>query len=134
MTTLPHRRELPAATRLKLAASLILAAPAAALLALAVGEMLGGDPSGAQHIAQAAPLLLLLAAGWRYPRAAGVVLLCLAPILLAAWLVFVVTRGESAPRGLEILGWVATGLVVFVPPVAAGWLLLKASRLSATTG
>jgi len=130
MATFLHRRELPAATRLKLAASVIVAVPAAALLVFAIAEMVGGEPSGSQHIPEAAPLLLLLAAGWRFPRAAGIVLLCLGPILLAAWLVLVLTRGEPAFRGLAILTWLAAGMIFFVPPVVAGWLLLKASRLT----
>jgi hypothetical protein len=111
-------------TRLKLAASVLLAVPIALLLLFTIGEMTGGDLSGAQHIVQVAPLLLLLIAGWRYPRLAGIALLGLGVLLLVIWLVFVVVEGE---RG-EIVMWVGAGLLLFVLPLTAGWLFLKAGR------
>ena len=116
---------LQAETRLKLGASALLAVPAVLLLLLGVAEMVGGEPSGAQHILQAAPLLALIAAGWRYPRAAGLVLFGLVASLFAGWLVFVVLNRDP---GDAIVAWVVAGLVLFAPPIIAGWLLLKAGQ------
>jgi len=120
-------RRLQPQTRLKVAASAVLAVPIVLLLLLTVGEMAEGDPSGAQHLVQAAPLVLLLIAAWRYPGAVGLALLCLSPLLLALWLVFVLTSG-SPSQDTPLLIWVGVGFVLFAPPVVAGWLLLKAGR------
>jgi hypothetical protein len=128
MTTVQHLRELPAATRLKLAASALLALPAAVLLLFGIGEMAAGDISGVQHLPEAAALLLLLVAGWRYPRRAGLTLLGVGALLFALWLIFVLADGDPSPEGFAILAWVAAGLILFAPPIVAGWLLLKASR------
>ena len=122
-------RQLRPPTRLKLAASALLAVPTAVLLLFAVGEMADSDLSGAQHLVQAAPLLLLLIAAWRYPRAAGIALLGLGALLFAVWLVFVLTERSPAPQGISILMWAGAGLILFVPPLVAGWLLLKAGRM-----
>ncbi len=116
---------LPAETRLKLGASVLLAAPAALLLVLGVAEMVGGDLTGSQHLVQAAPLLALLGVGWRYPRAAGFVLCGLGALFFVSWLVLIVISREP---GGEIIAWIGAGFFLFVPPVVAGWLMLKASH------
>ncbi len=121
-----HLRGLPVETRIKLAASVLLGVPFTVLLVFAVGEMVGGELSGAQHLVQAAPLLLLLVAAWRYPRMVGLLLLGLGALLFGIWLIFFAS--EADPHGIEILGWVVSGLLLFIPPLAAGWLLLRVRR------
>lgn len=110
--------------RLRLAAIALLAVPAVPLLLLAVGEMLGGDVSGVQHLPEAAVLLGLMAAAWWRARATGFVLIGGAALLFAAWLWWVIfvrqDEGDASP-----LLWIAVAAVLFLPPVAAGWLLLQ---------
>jgi cytochrome bd-type quinol oxidase subunit 1 len=104
---------------LKVAALLLLAVPAAVLAAFAIGETAGGDVSGLQHVPEAAALLVLLVAGWRYPRATGAILLVLGSVLFAVWFVFAVAN-------LNPLAVVVTALILFAPPIVAGWLLYRA--------
>jgi predicted metal-binding membrane protein len=115
------------ATRQKLVASVLVAVPAVALLALAIGEVAEGEASGAQHVPEAAALLALAAAGWRYPRVAGAALLGGSALLLLAWLVLIVGRDEPG-AGPPLLVWIGVAAVLFAPPALAGWLLLRAAR------
>lgn len=111
--------------RLKLIALALLAVPAVVLLLFAFGEMFSGEISGVQHIPEAGLLVLLMAAAWRYPRGVGVVLLSLGSLLLVVWLIW--SARDGADVG-DILTLVAAALILFVPPLLAGWLLLQASR------
>lgn len=54
-------------TRLTIIAEILLLPPLAFLLLFAFGE----GPSGLQHFIEVVPLLLLAAAAWRWPQAAG---------------------------------------------------------------
>jgi len=88
--------------------------------------MASGEISGVQHIPEALLLLLLAVAAWRYPRWTGIALLTLGPLLLGVWLVWIFAGGHT-DRG-NIAMWFAAALILFGPPLAAGWLLLRASR------
>lgn len=125
MAAVRRLQTVPAPTRMKIAACLLLALPAVVLLAIALAEMVGGDISGAQHLPEGGLLLLAAAAGWRYPRAVGAFVLAAGMAVLAAWLVFVVAGDDVSGRA-SLLGWVAVGLLLFAPPIVAGWLLLRA--------
>jgi len=105
----------------------LLVVPLVALLILGIAEMIGGDVTGAQHFVMAAPLVVVLLAAWRHPRFAGNMLLVIGTGLLAAWLVLVVSRGMD--RG-EILAYAFAGVLVFGPPLLAGWLLRQAQAVS----
>ena len=59
---------------LKVAGLVIVALGALSFLALGVGEMVGGEPSGFQHLPEAALLGALGYLGWRHPHAVGIVL------------------------------------------------------------
>jgi hypothetical protein len=98
----------------------LLVVPLVVLLILGIAEMVAGDVTGAQHFVMAAPLVLLLLAAWRHPRFAGNMLLVVGTVLLAAWLVLVIGRGIE--RG-EILAYALTAVLVFGPPLLAGWLV-----------
>lgn len=128
MSMVWHDPEQPGQARQKLLALALLAVPAVVLLLFAFGEMFGGDISGVQHIPEAVLLLLLAAAAWRYPREVGVALLAIGSLLLAAWLFFVFTQREPTSHGSEFLMWVVAALMLFAPPLVAGWLLLRSSR------
>jgi hypothetical protein len=126
--------DLAVARRLKLVASALIAVPAAVLIVFAIGEMAGGEISGIQHVPEAALLLLLMAAGWRYPRAVGATLAALGVLFFALWLFAMAIGGDPDFRGWGILLWVTSGLVIFAPPVVAGWLFLRAASLASHTG
>jgi hypothetical protein len=116
-------------TRLKVAASALIALPAVLLAVMALGEMFGGDLSGVQHIPEAGALLLLLAVGWRYPRVAGLLLVGVGVLVFAAWLALVLVRSEPGFIVAVLVG----GLMIVVPPLAAGALLLKAADSASST-
>ncbi len=107
----------------KLAASALLGAPIAILLLLGLGEMAGGDVTGVQHLVEVVPLLLLLIAAWRWPRVAGIALVCIGSIVLLVWAVLAVTASERASPTV----WAIVGLGLFFPPLLAGSLLLRGS-------
>ena len=126
MKLLAGLRTLPLSTRLKVAATALVGVPAVMLIAIALGEMADGEVTGVQHLPEGGLLLLLAAAGWRYPRQAGALLLLAGVAVLAVWLVWVVSSEDVAGRA-PLLGWVAVGLVLFAPPILAGLLLLRSS-------
>ena len=107
--------------RPKIAAMALLAVPLTLLLALTIGETVGGGWSGLQHLAQAAPLLVILMVAWRRPYAAGIASLALGAVAFVLWLVFAV-------RNLEPAAIVLTAAMLFVPALIAGWLLVQAGR------
>ncbi len=107
--------------RLKIAAIALLLVPIAILLLFAIGETAGGDWSGLQHVPEAAVLLVLLAAAWRYPYVTGLVLMAAGVALFAGWLVF-------ALANLSASAIVVAALMLFAPPIVAGWLLYRAGQ------
>jgi hypothetical protein len=104
----------------KLAALMLIGLGAGFFLTFAVAELAGGDVAGAQHLPPAAFLGALLWLGWKRPRAAGIALLVVAVPLGAALLVAFAVEGRPA----EV--WVP--LSIALPPILAGWLLLRAGR------
>jgi hypothetical protein len=107
---------------LHLAGIALLLVPVAILVVFTVGETVGGDVSGLQHLLQAAPLVLLVAVAWRWPRAGGTAVLVTAVLLGTTYAI------EWHPREMTVQAVVITELVLFAPPIAAGMLLLLASR------
>ena len=107
---------------LKILATLA-ASPALALLVLfTLGETVGGDLSGLQHLVELAPLAGLVALGWARPRAGG---LALAAISLGAGIAY----AFLGPMGARsIVAVVSTEALLFVPPLIAGALFLAAAR------
>lgn len=81
---------------------------------------LGEGLSGLQHLIEVLPLLLLAAAAWRWPQAAGyalvgigLVLATVYPFLFSSFPVATILTVEA---------------VLFVPPIIAGGLFLLAAR------
>lgn len=105
----------------KLAALMLIGLGIGFFLIFAVGELAGGDIAGTQHFLPAVVLGALLWLGWKRPRRAGIVLLSLAVSLGALFLVVSAVEGV---RGGE--AWVPVFIVL--PPVVAGWLLVRAGR------
>ena len=87
-------------------------------LVFAIGEMAGGDITGLQHLLPAAILAWLLWVGLSHPRQAGIILLTLAVPFAVAYVALLVVR--ELP-----LTW---ALVVALPPVVAGFLLVRSDR------
>ena len=111
-------------TRLQLVASALLVVPIVLLMILAVGEMVGGDVSGAQHVVMAIPLILLLAGAWRYPRATAIVLVFFGLVMLLMWSLAAATTDI---RHDEIWVFILMILLISGTPLAAAWLLWRAS-------
>lgn len=123
----PDARHEPHPIRLRIVALALLLLPAAFLLVFAFGEVAGGDVSGLQHVPEAALLLALAAAGWRYPRATGVVLLSVGAVLLALALALNLARGNPGESAPAVMLWAGLFGLLFAPPLVAGWLLLRSS-------
>jgi cytochrome bd-type quinol oxidase subunit 1 len=121
----PDLRQDARSKRLKIAASALLAIPILVLLTFTFGETLGGDVSGLQHLLQAAPLVVLLVASWRFPWQGGIALLVIGISVLSFWLFFAL-EGEMSVAGLAV-----TVVLLFAPPLVAGWLFLKAGHPAA---
>lgn len=113
--------------RMRLAAMTLLGVPVGLLLLMGFGEMGGGDISGIQHIPEAAVLLALMWAAWRFPWRAGEVLIAGSMLLFGAWLLLVVSQGNG---NNPAWAWTVAGLILFVPPLAAGVLLMLSTRNS----
>ncbi|KAA0238874.1 hypothetical protein EDM76_04120 [bacterium] len=103
MTTMQAHFPNSARPYLKTVAAGLLAIPALLLTALAIGEMAGGDMAGAQHVPGA---------------------LVLGTVLFALWALIALT----ADRHDSPASMVVVAVVLFVPPVVAGWLLYSAGR------
>jgi hypothetical protein len=116
-----RRRAAEDARLAKIAALTLIGLGVAFFLTFAVGELAGGDVAGTQHLPPAAVLGALLWLGWKRPRLAGIVLLALAVPL---GLFFLVGSAVEGIRGEE--AWVP--LAIVLPPVLAGWLLIRAGR------
>jgi hypothetical protein len=128
MNTGSRRSRRSRAALLKTIAAALIAVPAIALLALGIGEMAGGEPSGVQHLPEAAVLLALLVLAWRRPAFAGRLLVGLGGVLFVLWLALVLTRRDVDIWSAELLGWVVAAVVLFAGPVVAGVLLVRAAR------
>ena len=103
---------------MKIAALALLGLGTAFYLVLAIGEMVGGDVGGVQHLPPAVILSVLLWSSWGHPFAAGTILLALAVPLGLAYLVLLIVR-DLPPT------W---ALVVVLPPVVTGTLLVRVAR------
>ncbi|MBE7520026.1 MAG: hypothetical protein HS107_12350 [Thermoflexaceae bacterium] len=126
MSTFHRPAQDSASSRLVWVALALLLVPAAALLALGVGEFMEGELSGAQHLPEAALLVALGAAAWWRRRLAGIVLVVVAPLLLIAWVSWVLIIREESGND-PVLPWLITAAILFLFPFLAGWLLLRAS-------
>jgi hypothetical protein len=100
--------------RLRIVGLACLAVPAALLLLFAVGEMAGGDLSGAQHLPEVAAVGAIGWTAWRWPYILGMVLMLGGAVLA---LVFVLWLH---PSGITLLGIAVVELLLFIPAIAAG--------------
>ena len=113
---------------LRIAALALLAIPTAILLLFAIGEVVGGDVSGLQHVPEAALLLGLMFFAWRHPLGTGIALLAIGSVLLVVWSALVLLGEIGGEGDSRVVVWLAAGGILFLPPLAAGALLLRASR------
>ncbi len=104
---------------------MVAAAPTLILLTIiTLGESASGELIGLSHLLQLIPLAALLAAGSRYPRTCGLILLGASLILVLAYPFFARGAGLSPAAAL-------VGVALFLlPPVVAGALLLRAASLA----
>lgn len=102
---------------MRIAGLACLGIPIAVLLLFAIGEIVGGDLSGSQHLLQLAPLLALAYAGWRWPYHAGMVLMVAGALLALAFVLF------FHPEGISLTAMALVELVLFMPAIVAGAFL-----------
>lgn len=102
-------------------AIVLLAVPIGFELLFAIGEVLGGDPSGVMHAVLAVPLLALAVAAVRWPARVGAILVVVGVAVALAYLVLV--SGSSLR-----IGTVVIVEAVLLLPVLAGILLIAGSR------
>jgi hypothetical protein len=121
----PFRR-MTREARLKAIALALLAIPLAVLALFAVGEVAGGDWSGLQHVVQALPLVLLALAAYRWPVAAGWLLVVVGAGIMGLYVVLTYSRFELAT--------IAVAEFIFAMPVVAGILLVLAGRSASPSG
>lgn len=98
----------------KTIAEILLLIPAALLLVLGIGELVGGDTSGVQHFLQLIPLLVFAFLSWNYPKIGGVTLATVATILAILYFLFF--------SGFPPLVRAINDAILFLPPVVAGML------------
>lgn len=109
---------------LKIAGLILLLIPLTILLIFTIGETVGGDVSGLQHLVQAAPLALLAWWAWKKPWIGGWVLLITAIIFAA---VYPMTKSDQSLRVMILIE-----LLLFGPAIVAGILFLLSARRDKT--
>jgi hypothetical protein len=111
---------------------ILLLIPIAALAWAGLGEVLGGDVSGWQHVIEIVPLAALAAVAWRWPQIGGPLIAGIAVVLVLGYILFAFTGGQG--RGPVWL-WLLVGSVLFAPPLLAGALFwASGARQSAAAG
>ena len=106
----------------KIAALLLTGLGLGFFLLFAVGELVGGEISGVQHLPPAALLGALLWLGWKRPRTAGIIMLLVLAVPLAVG--FAVGIATDDNRTGEM--WLA--LSIPLVPVLTALLFFRAGR------
>lgn len=100
----------------RLVGYIILLIPSSFVLLFAFGEILSGEASGYLHLVQLFPMLFLGLVVRRFPRFAGICFI-LAAIVLGIFYYF-------AMGDLSFWTKVLVELILFIPPLIAGFLFL----------
>lgn len=116
MATLEHRWR-----RTRIAGLVFALIPLGILLLFTLGETIGGDVYGLQHVVQALPLALLIWVAWRWPSIGGPVLVGVSVALGGS---FLVAMGGRLSAGVAL----GTALVFFAPSLVAGVLFWLSGR------
>lgn len=98
----------------KTMAEVLLLIPFGLLLVLGIGEIVGGDSSGAQHFLQLVPFALFAYLSWQYPKVGGAVLATVTAMLAIFYFLFF-TDFPPLTRAFN-------SLILFLPPIVAGML------------
>lgn len=114
-------------------AIVLLAVPPVALSLIALAELIGGDPTGVQHIPEAMILVVMIVLAARHPRGAGVVVVTGAIAIFTLWFGWGLTTGFRANPN-PAWAWIAAGAALFVPPLVAGILLLQVAAAARRPG
>lgn len=105
----------------KIAGAVILLVPVVMFLIFTIGEVVGGDISGLQHLVEAGAIALVALFAWRWPALVGGFLVIIGASLSALYLY---DRYGNA----TVLSILLTELVFFTPMMIAGVLLLLGAR------
>lgn len=101
---------------LKSLATAILLIPIAFLMLFTVGELASGDLSGASHLLQLLPILILVVLGWKYPRVVGLILVAAAVVLGVLY---------ALDNSMRVATIIIVEAILFVPLAIAGLLFFK---------
>ena len=103
---------------LKITALVIMGLLTAFLLLMGLGEMFGGDISGAGHLIPAALLIVMMWVGWKKPYGSGIFLL-----VVGIFNAVFYSKGMGSPEYLIAL------TIMALPFLISGGLLLAAALL-----
>lgn len=107
--------------QLKITAVTLLLIPLVLLFMLAIGELVGGELPGLEHILQALPLVLLTYVAWRFPNKGGKFIFSIA-VLLGILYVF------YPPIGFPLEFRLINSFILFGPAALAGIIFITASQ------
>ncbi len=115
----PRIKVSPPAPAVRIVACIVLGIPLAIFLVFGIGEMVGGDLSGAMHLLQALFVILLGVLAWMRPFEGGVTL-CLCGVAVAGLFLFDLMVAPS-PEGSVL----SPALIILaLLPLLAGTLFL----------
>lgn len=103
----------------------ILVVPVFILLAFAIGEGLSpefGISGFLLHFMQAFSLIALLYVAWRWPKVGGWILIFGGLFLTLLYVFMTAARGQAGMVVVPVI-------IIFLPPVLAGWLLVLSVSL-----
>lgn len=98
----------------------ILLVPVFILMAFAIGEGLSpefGISGFVLHFTQVLPLLVLLYVAWKWPLIGGWTLIFGGLLFAILYVVMTTTRGQLGMAVVPVI-------IIFMPPILAGWLLV----------
>jgi len=121
----PHIRVSPPARVLRIVACIVLGIPLVIFLIFGIGEMIGGDLSGAMHLLQALFVILLGVLAWMRPLESGVIL-CLYGAVVAGFFLFNIIADPSSQGSVLSPAL----LILALLPLLAGTLFLIAGVLA----
>ena len=118
--------QVSAARRLRMAALIPLALEMGIFLLFGLGEMAGGDWSGAGHLLELGVLALLAGLAWMRPLEGGVTLLLAGAFSAAS---FIVSFLSAAPQG-DVIAISPAMMILALPSLLSGALFLAAGLVA----
>ena len=106
----------------ELAATAVAGVTLAMLSMFTLGEVFGGDWSGLAHLVQLVPLAILIALGWRFPYAIGLLLIGIGAALTLAYYM------DAANSSIATSEKLLVGALFLLPPLLSGGFFMLAGN------